>query len=630
MTQAMASPKRNAAAQTTAPSNGWIVGQHAGCAQHQGLRANMEDAVLLEMLTTAGGLSLLVALVADGIGGENAGEVAANIACDTVREELKAAATTQPNELPGLLNDVLSLANQRIYEQARRNKEQAGMGTTAALAVVALSTNQLYVANAGDSRVYLIRGDAEPQQLTRDHIWAEQMVQEGKLSLEEAQKHPKAEELVRSIGYGPRLQVDLGLYLNGQSDELRAIKEQGLTLQPGDRIVVCSDGLIKLRRNDPTRHYVEPAEIGRLVRQYAPPMAAEKLVQLAAVSRQADDNVSLIVLETPGSQRSAVPLTNRLSDLVGSLPVSPRNFYLATAVLAFILLVALFVNMAGGNDGDSPDPTLAVQAPIGNVPGEGDGDAHTPTVTLTPENPVWIIQWVSQNDGATVTVDGTPGAREEDLLLMSGQTLIVRAAEEPVTFMLSDDKLFLSAAGEIEIKDRERKLLAGKLVVQAIAQEQTWQNRFGSQAVVAQNGIAGLETDVNNPALFALHCFAGACTLKGDQAEDVLMLEGGQSSIIRGSGRPSEVEAANYLSFSQLASGIIPTPTATMTPTNTSTPTLTPTQTKTPHPPTPTASPSATATSATPTPDSGSPGGGGAPGSGGLPGGDPPTPTPDL
>lgn len=205
---------------------------------------------------------------------------------------------------------------------------------------------------------------------------------------------------------------------------------------------------------------------------------------------------------------------------------------------------------------------------------------QTPTATLDPGQPVWIIQWVSQNEDATFTVDGALYAREEDLLLMLGQTLIVRAAEVPVLLTLSGDQLFLSAGGEIEIRDRERRLLAGRLVVQAIAQEQIWQNQLGSQAVITPNGIAGLETDVNNPALFALHCFAGVCTLKGDLAADVVTLAAGQSSAVRGAGRPGEVELANYIRFSPLASSIIPTPTATHTPTSTNTPKPTPTSTR--------------------------------------------------
>lgn len=223
------------------------------------------------------------------------------------------------------------------------------------------------------------------------------------------------------------------------------------------------------------------------------------------------------------------------------------------------------------------------------------------TATPTAEEPVWSIRWLSQDDEVETAVDGIVLSREEELLLLPGQTLLIKTADEPFALALSGDTLFLSPASQIEIKDGERKLVSGRLVVQAMEREQVWQNQLGSRATIEQGSVAGLEADSNNPAFFAAHCFAGVCTLKGDLTEDVVTLIAGQSCAVRGSGRPGEIEPADYANFSLLASSLIPTPTATPSPTGS------PTATATPSPLPLTGSPTlrpAVTTSATPLPTS--------------------------
>jgi len=114
-------------------------------------------------------------------------------------------------------------------------------------------------------------------------------------------RHPRKEELIRSIGYDATVEVDLGLYLNGINEpEEAARKAQGLQLLPGDKILICSDGLIK--KIKPTnKHYVEESEIVPIINDSKPEESANNLVK-KALERGANDNVSAIVLEIPGGR----------------------------------------------------------------------------------------------------------------------------------------------------------------------------------------------------------------------------------------------------------------------------------------------------------------------------------------
>ena len=120
-------------------------------------------------------------------------------------------------------------------------------------------------------------------------------------AFDEAMRHPRKDELIRSIGYDATVEVDLGLYLNGINEpEEAARKAQGLQLLPGDKILICSDGLIK--KIKPTnKHYVEESEIVPIINDSKPEESANNLVK-KALERGANDNVSAIVLEIPGSR----------------------------------------------------------------------------------------------------------------------------------------------------------------------------------------------------------------------------------------------------------------------------------------------------------------------------------------
>ncbi|MCA9985995.1 MAG: serine/threonine-protein phosphatase [Anaerolineales bacterium] len=208
-------------------------------------RGALEDRWQVAEVMTAGGLQLLVAIVADGIGGGNYGERAAQLALDTTFEEMRKAKASRPEHIPKLLRLALTRGNAAVCQEAQASRQVRGMGSTAT--VVAVHDNRLYVANAGDSRAYLVR-DGQVIQLTRDHTWAYEMVQLGRLSPEAAATHPKADELTCSIGYEPELTIDLGLFLETDGEQADAAQiaaaaqqNQGLLLRPGDRLVVIHE-----------------------------------------------------------------------------------------------------------------------------------------------------------------------------------------------------------------------------------------------------------------------------------------------------------------------------------------------------------------------------------------------------
>lgn len=174
-------------------------------------------------------------IVADGMGGHAAGEVASAMAVDAVRAFLEVRApvilafAAAPSDdgrraVEKLLQDAVHAAHKAVFERGSTEADKAGMGTT--LEVVVVAAGEVFVAHVGDSRTYLIRA-GQARQLTTDHTVAEVMVIEGKLTPEEALHSPMRTVLVNALGVSP----DIGVELAHEA------------LEAGDRLLVCSDGL---------------------------------------------------------------------------------------------------------------------------------------------------------------------------------------------------------------------------------------------------------------------------------------------------------------------------------------------------------------------------------------------------
>ena len=225
------------------------------------MRTNNEDSYLSERP---------VAAVADGMGGHNAGEVASAIAI----EELTAlkGMGPWPNERAATddLKRAIVRANRRIREMAAGDRELNGMGTT--LVAVLEDGDSVHLANVGDSRAYLLR-QGELTQVTVDHTLVQELVDDGRLSPKDAERHPQRSMITRALGVDQQVEIDLFTY----------------KLLPGDRLVLCSDGLSDV---------LKPAQIrNALLRVRDPQKAAERLVTLA-VEGGGPDNITVIVIDT--------------------------------------------------------------------------------------------------------------------------------------------------------------------------------------------------------------------------------------------------------------------------------------------------------------------------------------------
>ena len=224
-------------------------------ATHQGMvRDNNEDSVF----PTASGDSddHVVLIVADGMGGHVAGEVASRIA-------INAAASTELDPV-----DRVAAGNRAIREEVARDPSLEGMGTTMTLLVI--DGDVATLAHVGDSRAYLLRQD-ELSQLTEDHTVAAEYVAMGQLSAEEAGSHPQRHMLTKTLGLTRFVNVD----------------EYKVDLSRGDRILLCSDGLTEM---------VDDMTIARTLSSGSPDEVVWKLVELANEAGGVD-NITVVVVE---------------------------------------------------------------------------------------------------------------------------------------------------------------------------------------------------------------------------------------------------------------------------------------------------------------------------------------------
>jgi protein phosphatase len=241
-----------------------------------------------------------VAAVADGMGGHSAGEVASAIAI----EELAALRGRGPweNETAATddLKQAILRANRRIREMAASDRKLNGMGTT--LVALLEDGDMVHVANVGDSRGYLLR-QGELSQVTVDHSLVQELVDDGRLSPQDAERHPQRSVITRALGIDPEVEFDLFTY----------------KLQVGDRLLLCSDGLSDV---------VEPALIRKvLLRLPSAQRAARELVTVAN-EQGGPDNITVIVVDavdeaTARAQEDGGDTTSDLAagSATGALPV---------------------------------------------------------------------------------------------------------------------------------------------------------------------------------------------------------------------------------------------------------------------------------------------------------------------
>ena len=223
-------------------------------ATHVGnVRLNNEDALIVIEPDTF--------VVADGMGGASAGEVASQMLTDTVKNFL--ANNPKPWDEKILAQSIYS-ANTKILNAARQNENYRGMGTTAT--ILSLDGYHAYFAHVGDSRLYLLR-NGNFRQMTEDHSYVETLVRRGELTEEEARVHPMKNVLTQAVGAIDTLHINMSNF----------------PVQSGDTFLLCTDGLTNM---------VEDATIAEILQTAENP--ADELVA-AALSAGGKDNISVIV-----------------------------------------------------------------------------------------------------------------------------------------------------------------------------------------------------------------------------------------------------------------------------------------------------------------------------------------------
>jgi serine/threonine protein phosphatase PrpC len=210
-------------------------------------------------------------VIADGMGGSQAGEIASRITIDTVLREYRNDAVADP---AAALLTAIERANEAVHRESLEHPDRGGMGTTCT-AVVILDAD-IFVGHVGDSRAYLVH-HGKIQQITQDHSLVQQLVRENQITAEQARIDPRRNVVTRSVGVGREVQVDAWRY--------------GESLQPGDTVVLCTDGL---------HGVVQDAEIGELASGPDLEQAAHALIARAN-ERGGPDNITVILARrTPG------------------------------------------------------------------------------------------------------------------------------------------------------------------------------------------------------------------------------------------------------------------------------------------------------------------------------------------
>ena len=300
-------------------------------------------------------------LVADGMGGHAAGEVASQYAVDKVSYEYY--------DLPWegaerTLAAAIQRANEDIYVESNANGERHGMGTT--LVAAAVFDDQAVIAHLGDSRAYLLR-DGRLRRLTRDHSRVQELVDNGTITPEQAKDHPDRSMLTRNLGHRPSVEPDIATE----------------PLQPGDRLLLCSDGLWGALSED---------EIARLAE---PGSAAQAVADLVAAANAAGgpDNIGVAVVCAGNSSTSP---TRRVAITRQGLPLARRPTLrtpiFAAGFAATVIVAATagvhFARGAGQSNASarSAGPlATAVAGPADTTSGPGSATtAATPAIAVTP------------------------------------------------------------------------------------------------------------------------------------------------------------------------------------------------------------------------------------------------------
>ncbi len=240
-------------------------------------------------------------IIADGVGGHQAGDVASAIATETLTDAYYASAS---HSVEDALREAIAAANARIYSEAQARASQAGMGSTCVC--IALRGSHIGVANVGDSRAYILRG-GKLTQISQDHSWVADQVRSGQLSQEEANASQFRNVLTQALGSGEQVEPSV----------------RGQTLREGDVILLCSDGLTTM---------LDDHEIAAFITQYDDPQEGCDTLVEAANHRGGKDNISLIIVRIDTLQGSGVEDVSYSAEATDATAVHPVEAEVAPTI----------------------------------------------------------------------------------------------------------------------------------------------------------------------------------------------------------------------------------------------------------------------------------------------------------
>jgi len=340
--------------------------------------------------------------VADGVtsthGGERASDIAVRVLQQTLQTPTQTAGRAAPKSLRDRLADAIHRANQEILETARKDPDLKGMSTT--LVVAAVDGDQLIVMHVGDSRAYLIR-NGKAHQLTRDHTWVQDALEEGRITREQAANHPNRHVILRYLGDARGISIDQGILDPdkpavdidetevGRQQQARA-NDTTLTLRPGDALLLCSDGLYGR---------ITDGEMAAAVTKFAPEKAVKSMID-EAVKRDEPDNITIVLWTTA----SAAPVA-------GVATTSRRPALLLAAAGALLVLLAAFIFM---RPGAAPEQVAVSTESAGQVTAAGVVTTTEVATAIPTEAPP--TETSTTTEIPTATPEATPVPTETPAL----------------------------------------------------------------------------------------------------------------------------------------------------------------------------------------------------------------------
>ena len=309
-----------------------IPAEHAhlniAAATHPGVKGKPNEdryAISAYLLSSDDHTPSVLAVIADGIGGHRAGEVAAEMAVMTINQYLAENSPSQPEQI---LKQAFIHTSRIIFNKSRKDPSLTGMGTTCVCAWVI--GDRLFAASMGDSRLYLQRG-AKIIRLTTDHTWIQEALTLGTLKPDQTRGHPNAHIIRRFLGSMNVIDPDMRLRLSPAESDAQAEANQGLRLYPGDRLMLCSDGLTDL---------VKDTEILDILRTRQLDFSPTQLINLAN-QRGGHDNITVVTLEVP--QRADITRPHLINRSQKTVPDTPIPHSSTSWLMIILLLVAIFL-----------------------------------------------------------------------------------------------------------------------------------------------------------------------------------------------------------------------------------------------------------------------------------------------